>query len=69
MEMFNLFAKQINSKLTDMLVSVASSFVRYIAHKLPRKEIKIDYNTPHQDHVPADPSKTIITVDFKNILI
>jgi hypothetical protein len=53
----------------DIVITVASSFIKFVAHRWPQKGAILDYNTPHVDLEPADPSKTIITVDFKNLLI
>lgn len=52
-----------------MVVTIASSFIKFMAHRWPQKAVLLDYNSPHVDAQPADPSKTIITMDFKNILI
>jgi hypothetical protein len=69
MEMFHMWSRQIHGELSNMAISIVSSLVRFIAYKLPKKNILLDYNTPHTEMEPVDQTKTIITVDFKNLLI
>jgi hypothetical protein len=49
MEIFQMWARQIHGELSNMVVSVVSSLVRFIAHKLPKKNILLDYNTQHTE--------------------
>jgi hypothetical protein len=69
MEMFYLWSRQIHTELTNMAIGLVSTFVKFVAHRLPKKNIHLDYNEQHHDNEPVDHSKTIVTLDFKNLLI
>lgn len=69
MDVFHQWSRQIHGKITDTIITLAAAFIKFVATTWPKKGAHLDYNTPHVDLEPADSSKTILTVDFKNLLI
>lgn len=68
MEMFYLWSQQIHGELSNMVVGLVSSFVKFVAHQLPKKHIHVDSES-HVDRLPADSAKAIVTLDFKDLLV
>ncbi len=52
-----------------MAIGLVSALVKFVAHRLPKKNIHLDYNEQQTESEPADHSKTIVTLDFKDLLI
>lgn len=69
MDMFFLWSQQIHAELHNLAIGLAASFVKFVAHHLPKKHIQPNYEDPHTEAEPVDNTKTIITVDFKNLLV